>query len=555
MPAHVDGIDGLDTSVLSDRVEGRLFRARSPLAACLVDGDSEACARALADLQNPFFVEDEPGTAHTTGWRGAFEVGPSPLVVAAESTEDVAAGVRFAADHSVRVAVKGTGHDYLGRSSAPDALLIWTHRMRDVTVHDAWVATGAAAGEPGMPAVTVGAGTRWLEAYLALAQHGRYVQGGGCTTVGAAGGFTQGGGFGSFSRRYGTAAGNVLEVEVVTASGEVVVANDALHPDLFWALRGGGGGTFGVVTKMTMRTHPMPGTLGTVAGTIRARDDGTFRELLRELVRVLPGLCDDHWGEQIRVNEDNSVGFSLLAADLPDEAAHAMWSPFLAWVEGRPDMFTSDVFVVTVPFDSFWDARVWDEVLPDLIHHDDRPGQPSGMFWWAANQNEVSQYLDTYQSRWLPRRLLQGAPERLARTLFDASRHWHFSLHFNKALAGASSEAQERDRTTSVNPSVFEAAALVITASSQQHRFPGVPGYEPDHELGAQRAARVTAAMNVIREVTPDAGSYVNETDYFEPDWRSSFWGSHYPKLLEVKRRYDPANLFRVHHGVGCEEA
>ena len=93
------------------------------------------------------------------------------------------------------------------------------------------------ARPPGRPASRPsrsGRRTRWLEAYQALAARGRYVQGGGCTSVGAAGGFTQGGGFGSFSRRYGTAAGNVLEAEVVTASGEVLIVNAGQHDDLFW---------------------------------------------------------------------------------------------------------------------------------------------------------------------------------------------------------------------------------------------------------------------------------------------------------------------------------
>ena len=351
----------------------------------------------------------------------------------------------------------------------------------------------------GVPAITVGAGTRWLEAYQVLAGHGRYVQGGGCTTVGAAGGFTQGGGFGSFSRHYGTAAGNVLEAEVVTASGEILVANATQHTDLFWALRGGGGGTFGVVSKMTMRTHPMPGTLGAVAGTIRASGEHEFRRLLRQLVRVLPSLCDGHWGEQIRLNEDNSVEFSLTAVDLSDDEAQTIWHPFLTWVQERPGSFTSDVFVVTVPFDSFWDPAVWDQLAPEVICHDNRPGEPGNHFWWAANQGEVSQYLNAYQSRWLPSHMVEGSPDALADALFEASRHWHVGIHFNKALSGAAPEALARDRTTSINPAVFDAAALVIIASAQQYAFPRVPGHEPDYELGVTRARQVARAMDVIR--------------------------------------------------------
>jgi hypothetical protein len=83
--------------------------------------------------------------------------------------------------------------------------------------------------------------------------------------------------------------------------------------------------------------------------------------------------------------------------------------------------------------------------------------------------------------------------------------------------------------------------------------FPGVPGHEPDAENAALGARLVGQTMNVLRMPTPGAGSYVNETDYFEPDWQDRFWGPNHPRLLGINRRYDPQNVFRVHHGVGSE--
>lgn len=233
--------------------------------------------------------------------------------------------------------------------------------------------------------------------------------------------------------------------------------------------------------------------------------------------------------------------------------AQAVFQPFLAWVDGRPDEFTSDVFVVTVPFETMWDARVWDALAPDMICHDDRPGQPADRFWWAANQGEVSQFLNAYQSRWLPRPLVEESPRSLAEALFGASRHWRVSIHFNKGLSGAAPDALERVRATSMNPAALDSCALVIAASAQQCAFFGIDGHEPDRRLGAARALQVTKAMDLVRALAPGGGSYANEADYFEPDWQQSFWGANYPRLLEVKQRYDPANLFCVHHGVGSE--
>lgn len=529
-------------------MSGRLIDVGSPLRPCVDDPSGAECATVLKDLQNPFFNEDHPGATQTTGWADAWDSAVSPYAVAAESAADVAAAVRFAREHGVRLVVKGTGHDYLGRSNAPNSLLIWTHNMRDVTVHDDFRITGGDG--QGVPAISVGAGTRWLEAYVAATQHGRYVQGGGCTSVGAAGGFIQGSGFGSFSKRFGTGAAGVLEYEVVTADGTIVIANDAQNQDLFWALRGGGGGTFGVVTRATLLSHPIPQLAGLAGGSIKAHSDNAFRALIGEVVRFYPAnLNNPHWGEQITVNSDNSLSLGMTFLDLTEADAHRTWQPLLDWVAHRPDDYTADVSFREIPFDRLWDSAWWEANNPDFIAPDPRPGQPASQYWWATNQGEVSQFIRTYQSRWLP---IGTFNDNLADVFFAASRQYHFTLHFNKGLSGADPHTVARTRDTALNPVALDAAALLISASTERHVYPGVPGHEPNL-ADATGAAKVAGVMKLIRGATPGSGSYVNEADYFEPDWQTSFWGTNYPRLLGIKRKYDPDNLFRVHHGVGSE--
>ena len=122
----------------------------------------------------------------------------------------------------------------------------------------------------------------WIDAYDAVTtKTGAYVQGGGCTTVGVAG-LIQSGGFGSFSKHYGMAAAGLLEAEVVTADGKVRIANACTNSDLFWALKGGGGGTFGVVTRLTLATHPLPDNVGPVNLALRAHSDEAYRKLIAE---------------------------------------------------------------------------------------------------------------------------------------------------------------------------------------------------------------------------------------------------------------------------------
>ena len=120
-------------------------------------------------------------------------------MVAARTTAHVVAAVNFAREKHLRLVVRGGSHSYLGTSNAADSLLIWTRAMNDIAVHDAFVAQDCAARQAPLPAVSVGAGAIWAHLYDAVTTGaGRYVQGGGCNTVGVAG-LVQGGGFGSNS--------------------------------------------------------------------------------------------------------------------------------------------------------------------------------------------------------------------------------------------------------------------------------------------------------------------------------------------------------------------
>jgi FAD/FMN-containing dehydrogenase len=545
----------LNWQALRDQVGERLIQVRSPLAACTTDGGGAACQAALKSLQNPFFNEDEPGATQTTGWLDAWTPSVSPYAVAAESPQDIVAAVNFAREGKVTLVVKGTGHDYLGRSNAQDSLLVWTHRMRTVTSHDAFKIAGGPSGDPGVPAISVGAGARWLEAYVAATAAGRYVQGGGCTSVGAAGGFIQGGGFGSFSKRYGTGAAGVLEMEVVTADGLVIVANEAQNQDLFWALRGGGGGTFGIVTRVTLLAHPIPQWVGAVRGRITAKSDGAFKELVVRLLRFYETtLNNEHWGEKFVIRGDNSIYFEMTSLDLTVEQVRAIWKPFLGWVASQPDALTQSLTFPVIPFKYLWDAAWWQQNLPANIVLDPRPRQPMTQFWWAGNQGEASAFIRSYQSRWLPISMLSDtAAPALADILIAASKQWGITLQFNKGLSGMPQEAVARERRTSVNPVVLDAACLIIVASDENGVYPGLTGHEPNMAQAKAVAERIGRAMKLIRDATPGSGAYVNEADYFEPEWQRSFWGENYPRLLAIKKRVDPDNLFRVHHGIGSE--
>jgi hypothetical protein len=540
---------------LNRQVGGQLIKVRSPLDDCARAPDGRVCADFFRRAKNPYYLGDEVGLTQTLGWVGAWTSQPSVYAVAVRTTTDVVAAVNFAREHRLRLVVKGGGHSYLGRSNAPDSLLIWTRPMRAITVHDAFVATGCAGREAQQPAVSIGAGALWVHAYHEVTtKAGRYVQGGGCVTVGVAG-LIQSGGFNSFSKRYGLAAAALLEAEVVTADGAVRIANACTDPDLFWGIKGGGGGSLGVVTRLTLRTRELPEFFGIVGTTIKATSDAAFRRLIGDVVAFhAERLFNPHWGEQIVFGRNNTLRVGMAFQGLTQSQAQNVWRPFFDRLAASPRDFevVSAPRIVTVSARRVWDAAFLRQF--PIVVADDRPGAPEGNVFLAADAEQVGQFLHGYQSTWLPAVLLRGdAQQRLGDALFAATRHWGVSLHFKKGLAGAPADEVAAARDTAMNPAVLDAFALVISGAEEPPAYPGIAGHEPDALTGRRRAAAIAEAAKELRKLVPVVGSYVSESDFFEENWQRAYWGSNYERLRAVKDRYDPDGLFFVHHGVGSE--
>lgn len=540
---------------LRNLVGNKLIRPKQPWAT-LTPGAIPA------RLFNPWFLEEQPGATQSTGMYKAWESTASEYAIAARNVADIVAGVDFARENKVRLVVKGTGHDYYGRSTGPrKSLLLWTHNMRGITVHRKFVPAGAPAGTKSVAAVTTRAGNRWLEAYKSASAAGLYIQGGGCTSVGACGGFALGGGFGSFSKRFGSGAAGVLEMTVVIANGSVLTVSEFQNSDLFWALRGGGGGTFGVVTSMTVLAHPEPKISGWISGPITAKSDRAFEELIRAYLEFCANtLSTPSWGEGVILNPDygmattmntglNVMQIGTTFLDIPIEQAEAAWEKFLSPLRSRPQDFDVNVKFSAKPF-----ALRWKPTTQEAIF-DDRPKAPKGYFWWKGNASEVAAYWGGYDGRGVPFAMTQGANAAvLAKALFDASRTSLILWQTNKALYGEHPEARLRDKSTSINPAVFNNIAFITLGAWRQGKYPGIKGHEPIASESQSQFDGVMSASAILRAATEYGGSYSNEGNYFEEDWRNQFWGSNYPRLLRIKRKYDPTNLFTVHKGVGSAD-
>jgi FAD/FMN-containing dehydrogenase len=542
---------------LNKAVNGNLIKLESPLTSCKSGSGDATCDAFFKSLKNPYYNGDNPALTQSTGWLDAWRSEPSVYAVAAKSSGDVVAAVNFARENNLRLVVKGGGHSYQGTSNSADSLLIWTRAMNKIVLHENFIAQGCETKQAGQPAVSIEAGAMWLQAYDAVTtKGGRFVQGGGCATVGVAG-LIQSGGFGSFSKHYGMAAAALLEAEIVTADGKLRIANACNNPDLFWALKGGGGGSFGVVTRLTLRTRELPVTFGVVSGLIKAKSDAAYETIIAKLVELYHDkLFNPHWGEQIRFNPGNAIEITMLCHGLTTEQAKADWQSFEDWVKQAPSdyAFERPLMIITIPAQHLWDPAFLKQFASGFISMDDRPNASEKNIYWASNRGEAGQFLYAYRSAWLPEKLLEKENQKkLVDALFAASRHWTTTLHFNKGLAGAPPEEVVAAKDTAMNPDVLNAFALVIIAGEGDPAFTGVPGHEPDLNKGRIQAERINKAMDEIMKVAPNAGSYVSESDFFEKNWQQSFWGSNYNRLAAVKKQYDPEGLFFVHHGVGSE--
>ena len=219
-----------------------------------------------------------------------YATGSPVAVVVAGSTADAAAAVRHAAAAGLRLSVKGGGHGTSGASTNAGGLVLDLSRLDSVEVVD-----------PAAALVRIGGGATWGSVAEALATHGLALTSGDTVSVGV-GGLTLGGGIGWLVRKYGLALDSLVAAEVVTANGDVVTASESEHPDLFWALRGGGG-NFGVVTQFTFEAHPLEGV---VSGTIDL-DPATLAQTLRR------------WRDVMRsAPEELNVTFAALPSFGPD---------------------------------------------------------------------------------------------------------------------------------------------------------------------------------------------------------------------------------------------
>ncbi len=407
------------------------------------------------------------------------------VIVRCRNAADVAAGIRFARDSGLDITVRGGGHNVAGRSIADGALMIDLAEMKNTVV------------DPEARTVRAEGGLTWAELNAANAEHGLAVTGGAISTTGIAG-LTLGGGLGWLMAKYGLAADNVIAVELVTADGEILDVTADSHPDLFWALRGGGG-NFGVATTFTFKLHPLETVVGgLIAHPIEAGGDMLrfYRDAVSDCpddLTVFAGLvyAPDGSGTPLAVMVVCHTGTS--------EEAERDLAPFKEW--GSPAM----VEVGPMPY----------PVMNTLLDEGLEAGQLN--YWLSSFTSGLSDgFIDT-------------AVERFASMPSEQSAI--FIEHFHGAVTRIGV-------TDTAVPHRHEGwNCLLISVWSDQAATGENIAWTKDTYAALSEHFAGRRWLNYLGD---DQGD----------DAIRAAYGPNYDRLVEVKRKYDPDNAFHHNHNI-----
>ncbi|KAK4145731.1 uncharacterized protein C8A04DRAFT_26476 [Dichotomopilus funicola] len=438
-------------------------------------------------------------------------------------------GVQFAKKHNIRIIVKSSGHDFLGRSTSPNSLSLWVHHLRGLQTHDTFQPAGCSFTID-HTSVTVGGGMQMGELYDALDSIGQTVVGGGAKSV-AVGGYVSGAGHSVLSSTHGLAADQVLEIEAVTPDGEIVTANECQNQDLFWALRGGGASTFGVMTSVTMKTYPtmkIDATTNIIITPDLENTRVTF-DMIAYVLSQLPDMGDkgmsgysyvfQQYPNPLDDGNTTIAGFVMSAAlqNQSPEALQQLWAPVFEHVNTTwPNHFTA----IQLPesFTSFSD-------------------------WYSKHYDTTPTGSDFY----IGSRLLDR--EALTANLTHSAEAW-------KGFTGGSVSTAYLVSGKGVHNAKPRGGSNAVLPAWRKAYIHATMGEEAEPSNTTSRAIvkkRVSDRVAALRELAPDSGAYMNEAFYEEPDWQHTFWGPNYERLLAIKRRIDPHDVFWCTPCVGNE--
>ncbi|KAF1850181.1 FAD-binding domain-containing protein [Cucurbitaria berberidis CBS 394.84] len=505
-------------SSLNTTLNGTLIRGVPPGAVCYPDQpsyDEEACTFVASQWFNSTWHAANPvsvdyplwtnnscnpiwpnGTSLTgdvtAGARGC-SIGAYPAyVVNSTAPEQVAVALMWADKHNLRVVVKSTGHSLLGRSIGYGSLSIWTHHLRGIDYIEDFKPTSCPI-DGKLAAARIAAGHTGVEVHTELSKHSAIVVTGANPDVGLVGWLT-GGGHGPLSRTYGMGADNLLEATIVTPDGKKLLANPCKHSDIFFAIRGGGGGFIHA---------EMP----------RLKDGGMQGYYYVGGLPIVPSL---------------SFQWSFYLYDKPNGTVERLMAPVEEYLKDRGHLFAhqSNITHADTYFDYFGAALANEQVATGGIAIGSRLLSARSL----SDPNATAKVFANIGPSTDP--LKPNAPVTNPLFIGHMIAHPDIPTYYPDII--------------SMNPAWRNTIAHFIVVSTWQDGMPQpvIDSVYKDITYNKTEA---------LRKLSPETGAYFNEADSYEPGWQQSFFGEHYDRLKAIKEKYDPHNVLWCRRCVGSE--
>lgn len=443
-------------------------------------------------------------------------------VVNVTSVTQIQLAVNFARNRNLRLIVKSKGHDFNAKSTGAGALSIWTHHLNDIQ-HIPSYTSGGNSG----PALKIGAGVKTLQVYEAADALNLHVVGGIARTVGLGGGYIAGGGHSPLSSQYGMAADQVLALEVVLPNGTFVSVNENTNPDLFWALRGGGGSTYGIVTSLVIRAYPkLPvSTLTYSFSTSASVSNATFWSGIDAFFATFPSYADAGMYTYYTISCTNTTTCSLAvnplwANNMTSAQLEAFNAPFFAALAALGIGVQNPVY------------SAYDGVLSALETT------------FPASTEVVGTWTYHTGSRLFPRANWADAAALAAQTAAVRAAVLAAGMTIGYNVRAAPNPSVSQDNA--VNPAWRETLCHAMLGAVW------AADAAPSDVAAANR--RLTEQLQIWRDVSPGAGAYMSEADVNEPGFQHSFYGDNYEKLYALKQEVDPWGLLYAPTAVGSED-
>ncbi|RAL17614.1 FAD binding domain protein [Aspergillus homomorphus CBS 101889] len=479
--------------------------------------NAKACEELLA-VWDQTATHDETSYSPMAPWFANFSCDPYlpnthctiiPLVqyaVNASSAQDYQATINFAQAHNIRMVIRNTGHDYLGKSTGAGALGLWTHYLKDIEVIHFYRSKDYSG-----PAIKVGAGVQVLEALDAAHAQGYAAVGGNCQSVGFAGGYSQGGGHGQLVSMHGLAADQVLEWEVITATGEHLIATPTNNSDLYWAMSGGGGGTYAVALSMTSKLYTeYPTVSANLTFTNTGVTQDVFWQVAETYIQSMARLTDLGG---VAIWEITDALFAVMPSTLPngtEAQLQALMQPTLDLLERNNMTYTYTI----VSYASFYDS--YTQMSPFMTVTEYQIG--GRLIPRTTVDNELCALIDAFRSITGYGAVVSG-------------------ISLNVSRSGIPDNA--------VSPAWRDAQLDIVLGTAFDY-------YNYTNDVENQKLMTDTL-IPMLEILTPDSGAYMNEADLNQPNWQWTFYRDNYAKLNSIKNKYDPNQTFYALKAVGSE--